>query len=131
VQTGDAMTISVDTRVPSGTPAVILTFLSSYNEVGVLHVSCFEAYCSCTPGEIDTLRPKEQNAQLSTYTVEVDTSTADCRLDLRNSSPKHRPGCSAPASSPCTKVKVVGWSVVARRRNDYSHALARAQNATI
>lgn len=106
---GDAIEIAVDASVPHGAPAIEIAYLASYEQVGVLRVACLHN-CTCAPVDVDALRPAESHAQLAAAAVALDAGASrdrlrDCRLGLTNASPEAR---RAP------KVKVVGWSVVAR-----------------
>ena len=107
---GDEMEITIDTTLASrsdelapatnttaSTVALTVTFLQSYEQVGMLQIECVEG-CTCTETMIDTRAPSAQFALLSTSDVLV-SQAHTCRLRLINVSPVSR----APGG---TKIKI-------------------------
>ena len=88
-----------------------LTYLQSYDEVGVLHVECVTG-CTCSAATIDTLLPSAKYAALHRSNVRVSqASRCEVRLTNVGRPARHHSRCPS-TGSPCTKVKLAGLSVV-------------------
>lgn len=107
---GDAVEITIDTTLASeaepapsandtfsGAAALSITFLQSYEQVGVLQITCLRG-CECTQVTVDTRQPDAHFALLNTSELSV-SQARECRVRLRNVSPASR----APGG---TKIKI-------------------------
>ena len=89
-------------------PVLQVTYLESYEQVGVLRVTCVRA-CSCQPLRVDTLEPKRRFATLSTALSGPVTRSPRCVLRVMNESPQPAGNASR------TKVKVVSLAVLSKQ----------------
>ena len=135
VSHGDSMTLHIDTSLDDsdsalGRPSksygsgnehamVQLTYLQSYEQVGMLRIECVSG-CNCTEQRLQTLEPSRL-ATLNTSLWRVSESRK-CKLRFTNVSPN---SCGA-ARGPCTKVKLVALAVAAAPSTLDSAAAAAA-----
>ena len=116
VHPNDTVSLVVDSTAGGGaagtaTAMLQLTYLQSYDECGVLRVECV-AGCVCTAATIDTLLPGAKYAALNRSAVRV-SQASRCEVRLINvGRPAGGGGLCPTADSPCTKVKLVGLSVL-------------------
>ena len=106
---------------------VQLTYLQSYEQVGVLRVECVSG-CACPTQRLQTLDPSRL-ATLNTMLWHVSESRS-CTLRLTNVSPRH---CSAAGvRGPCSKLKLVALAVAAApdALNSSEAAAAAAKRVT-
>ena len=112
---GDVVSLQIDTTldrrqnaVPTTAeqPLVQLTYLQSYEQVGLLQVNC-EHGCTCGQLRIQALEPTRL-ATLNTKLLPVSESS-ECTLRLTNVSPRK---CGT-ARGPCTKIKLVALAIAA------------------
>ena len=118
ISTGDAMNLKIDTTLDGGSQAVMglkrsgeramvqLTYLQSYEQVGVLQMECVSG-CQCDAQRIQTLNPGRL-ATLNTSLWPV-TESRTCTLRFTNISPLL---CGS-TPGPCTKIKLVALAVAA------------------
>ena len=109
--------IEVDTRLPvdalgSRQPVIQLTYLLSYEQMGVVRVAC-HAGCACEPTTVDTLAPNRRFATLNTVLSGAVSRAEHCVLRVSNESP--RPSSDgAPARG---KIKLVSLAVLSSARS--------------
>lgn len=89
-------------------PVLQVTFLESYEQVGILRITCVRA-CSCKPLRVDTLKPQRRFATLSTALSGPVTRSSRCVLRVVNDSPQPIGNASR------TKVKVVSLAVLSKQ----------------
>ena len=89
-------------------PVLQVTFLESYEQVGILRVSCVRA-CTCAPLHVDTLQPRRRFATLSTALSGPVTRAERCVLRVTNESPAPMGNASR------TKVKLVSLAVLSKQ----------------
>ena len=120
ISRGDVMHLSIDTTIDGGSPTpkgkglkssseramVQLTYLQSYEQVGVLQMECTSG-CRCDTQRIQTLNPGRL-ATLNTSLWPVSESSS-CTLRFTNVSPLQ---CGS-TRGPCTKIKLVALAVSA------------------
>jgi hypothetical protein len=113
VTRGDAFSLAVDTTVEQTAggahtdPVLQLTFLQSYEHVGIVSLRCVRG-CTCDPMTVDTLAPTKRFATLATALSGAVSPAKLCVLRVSNASP--RPPEGAP---PRTKIKLVSLAVLA------------------
>ena len=110
---GDVFTARVDTTLPHlrSESYLQLTYLQSYEHVGVLRLSC-SCGCRCAAKFVDTLLPGAKLATLNTTTLRASAS-ANCCVSFENVSPKDGK-CALPSlRGPCLKIKLVSLTVSA------------------
>jgi hypothetical protein len=96
--------------------AVQVTYLQSYEQVGVVHIECVRG-CSCAMKRLDALVPGRL-ATLNTALWRV-SEARKCTLRLTNKSPPGSCGAGSAAgagvggAAPCTKIKLVALAVAA------------------
>ena len=100
----DAMTSPSSSMVP----VLQVTYLESYEQVGILHVACAQE-CTCQPLRIDTLQPRRRFATLSTALSGAVTRSERCILRVSNVSPPPKGNTSR------TKVKLVSLAVLSKQ----------------
>lgn len=116
VDPGDVLTFSFDTRLapwgrPNAQASLRLTFLSSYNQVGVARIACPDAGCSCDTLIWDALRPKAIFAVQET--VQLNIGQAEhCKVSITNVSPKERTALGV--CHPVSSASLPGEDVAAR-----------------
>uniref|UniRef100_A0A7S0P484 Uncharacterized protein n=1 Tax=Calcidiscus leptoporus TaxID=127549 RepID=A0A7S0P484_9EUKA len=112
VSVGDAVRLSIDSTLgdPAATAVLQLTYLQSYEQMGVLRVSCLQG-CTCAPLTLDALLPAQTLATLNTTMLTLTQSRA-CRVRLANVARGPPDGCPAKVPpEPCEKLKIVAASV--------------------
>lgn len=92
----------------SAVPVLQLTYLQSYESVGVVRVACHRG-CTCRSLTVDTLVTARRFATLSTALSAPVTRAAACVLRVSNESPEPEPG-----SAPRSKVKLVSLAVLSQ-----------------
>ena len=96
-----------------------LTYLQSYEQVGVLRIECVSG-CQCATQRLQTLEPSRL-ATLNTTLWQVSESRM-CTLRLTNVSPRD---CGE-VRGPCTKIKLVALAVAAAPDHFNTSAAAAA-----
>ena len=131
VDRGDTVSLRIDTTLgDDGGAATVsrdaehamvqLTYLQSYEQVGVLRIECLDG-CTCQTQRLQTLEPSRL-ATLNTTLWRVSESRT-CTLRLTNVSPRE---CATGVRGPCSKVKLVALAVAAAPDNFDSAAAAAA-----
>lgn len=122
VTNGDTLMLQIDTttgtnrhRGSSNTSSQLkLTYLESYEQAGVVHISCHET-CTCSAQSLDTLNPDSRYALMKSYSFDI-SQHPSCKLQLQNVSPgtNSRDLHLCPTRrGPCTKLKVAGLAILA------------------
>ena len=129
VDRGDTVSLRIDSTLGedgggSGNNAehsmVQLTYLQSYEQVGVLRIECLDG-CTCSPQRVQLLEPSRL-ATLNTTLWRVSESRS-CTLRLTNVSPRQ---CMSAVRGPCSKIKLVALAVAAAPDSFDSAAAAAA-----